>query len=78
MMKGALTVKSRYARVRMSAAVKKMLWDSFLKVGHTNHSARAMTLAYLINRCEEERVCYVLTAHPTLGYQLQRVTGFER
>ncbi len=43
----------------------------------TNHSARGMTLSHLIQKCEETKTPYRLTAHPGKGYFLELIEDFS-
>ena len=49
---------------------QKSMWDCFLAWG-TSHSAQAVTLSYIIERCEKEGVPYRLTASPGQGYFIE-------
>jgi hypothetical protein len=46
------------------------VWSMFLN-GGGNHSHMGLTLAYILRRCEQERVPYILTAYPGVGYELR-------
>lgn len=65
-----LTVVSTH-EIAISKAAQERLWKDFLANG-TNHSGVASTLCYIIRRCEQERVAYVLTAHPGQGYRIEQ------
>lgn len=54
----------------LSKAKQKYVWETFLK-GGTNHSAQAMTLTYIIERCEQEKMPYELQAVPGIGYTIK-------
>jgi hypothetical protein len=60
-----LTVISTH-EMALSKAAQRRTWDAFL-AGGTLHSSRAATLPYIIRRCEQEQIPYVLTAHPGIG-----------
>ncbi len=55
---------------RQTNAQFERSWTSFLEHS-TNHSASATFLVHIINRCERERIPYVLTAHPGQGYYIK-------
>lgn len=70
-MKGVLQVVNlRQHELTASKAQNERIWRAFLRDG-TSHSARALTLAYIINRCEREGVGYKLTALPGMGYYIE-------
>ena len=52
---------------KLSKAAQERTWKWFMG-GGTSHSALALTLSYIIERCEREKVPYTLDAHPGLGY----------
>ncbi len=49
---------------------KLRTWNAFM-AGGTNHSSAAHTLSYIMQRCEEEKIPYVLQAMPGKGYFIQ-------
>ena len=51
-----------------SKAARDRCWKAFKAMGHSNHSARGLMLTYIIERCEQERIQYQLTAVPGVGY----------
>lgn len=55
----------------LSATEQSRAWAMFLS-GGTSHSAHASTLPYIMRRCEQERVPYVLQATPGMGYHIKR------
>lgn len=65
-----LTIISTH-EIAMSKAAQRRTWEAFLD-GGTNHSANASTLPYIIRRCELERIPYVLTAAPGMGYFIRK------
>lgn len=48
------------------------MFEDFKQHG-TTHSASAMTLPLIINRCEQEKIPYVLKAMPGAGYRIERM-----
>lgn len=56
--------------IAMTKAAQRRAWDAF-KARGTSHSASASTLPYLLRRCEQEKVPYVLKAMPGQGYWLE-------
>ena len=52
---------------RLTGATQRRTWEAFMD-GGTSHSAAALTLSYIIERCEREGVAYQLEAHPGHGY----------
>ena len=65
-----LTVISTH-EIALSKAAQRRIWKAFNE-GCTSHSAAAVTLPYLIRRCEQEGIGYVLTAQPGVGYIMER------
>ena len=59
-------------RKHLSRPMRERMWEAFLEHG-TNHSQQALTLPYIINRCEEENVPYRLTAIPGQGYFIEQL-----
>lgn len=45
----------------------------FLKSGTLQHSALAMTLPYVINYCEKNKIQYTLTSAPGRGYFIRMI-----
>jgi hypothetical protein len=56
--------------ITMTQRAQNDTWRAFLQ-GGTNHSAQAGTLPYIIRRCEQEGVPFMLKAHPGLGYWIE-------
>ena len=52
---------------RLTGAIQRRTWEAFMD-GGTSHSAVALTLSYIIERCERDGVAYLLEAHPGRGY----------
>ncbi len=65
------------SRMKSFRFLEKRVWESFLKDGHTNHSASAMLLPVILNRCERERIPYTLKALPGAGYYIERDKAAE-
>ena len=55
-------------------ANRKLLVDLFLTSGKSVHSKLHGTLAYIIDYCEKENIPYILTAAPSQGYLLERMS----
>lgn len=68
-----LRATSRYA-LALSRPQQDRVWASFLQHG-TAHSARAATLPYVMCRCEQEGIAYVLRAVPGAGYFIENTTS---
>lgn len=69
-----ITSVTGYKPKVMREKTKQFLWNELMKAGHTNHSALAETLPYLVNRLEQEGRAYELSAHPGTGYHLKLIT----
>lgn len=59
-------------RPNMSKAAGEHAWAMFLETG-TTHSRQALTLPYIMNRCEREKQPYVLKALPGEGYYIKPI-----
>lgn len=68
---GSLIYSSPYS-MRLSKAVEARTWQYFWDHG-SQHSGRAASLTYILNRCEREGVAYELIALPGKGYYIRRV-----
>lgn len=74
-----MTVTSALFEMRgkkMSQRAKDDTWDTFMRNG-TTHSKSAMTLPYIINRCEQEGIAYELQAWPGYGYFIKKGTPIQ-
>ena len=63
-----LTVISTH-EIALSKAAQERIWKVFMD-GGTAHSPDAATLPYIIRRCEQENIPYVLNAEPGKGYYI--------
>lgn len=70
-MKPAMLCVTSPVEVELSNSAKKITWDNFLKNGST-HSANASTLPFIIRRCEQLNIAYILEAEPGIGYFIRR------
>ncbi len=60
-------LKVVHSPARLTKAAQRRTWEAFMD-GGTSHSAAALTLSYIIERCEMRGVPFELTARPGLGY----------
>lgn len=58
---------------KISNRMRKSIIASFKQLGKSTHSGLAGTLPIVINYCEEQKIPYLLTAHPGQGYFIERV-----
>ena len=58
---------------RISKKEQDRLWQTFYDGPGTTHSGNATLLSILINRAEEEKVPYRLTAYPGRTYHMERI-----
>jgi hypothetical protein len=65
-----LVVQNHPKMPKMSGVAKDRMWAQFLEKG-TSHSAMAMTLPYILNRCVEEKVPFTLKGDPAAGYWIE-------
>ena len=70
-----LSITSTHER-KLSRAAGARVWESFLRSG-SGHSPAAAMLPYLIRRCEQEKVPYVLEAVPGMGYFIRPCVARE-
>ncbi len=52
--------------------------QTFLRTGESRHSAKAQTLQFVIDYCEENKIAYQLTAWPGQGYVVTKSTHGRR
>jgi hypothetical protein len=57
--------------IALSKAAQKRIWTVFMERG-TTHSSNASTLPYVLRRCEQEGIPYLLRAAPGVGYWVER------
>ncbi len=58
------------AKIRNSG-VREII-KAFNATGQSVHSKNATMLQYLIDYCEENHINYIITAHPDVGYHIQK------
>lgn len=52
---------------------RNLALKSFIEKGHSQHSGMGLFLPFILNYCEENSIPYKLTAHPKLGYYIERI-----
>ncbi len=75
-MKAELHPKFKKWKPRTLEITRKRTIETFEHSGFTNHSAMALTLPFIINYCEENKISYELTAHPGKGYFIKKVASY--
>lgn len=65
-----LVVQTHPKQPKLTHTFQKRMWEQFLARG-TQHSAAAVTLPYIINRCVEEKVPFTLKGDPAAGYWIE-------
>lgn len=51
---------------------QESLWRGFMERG-SSHSNQATLLPFLIRKCEQEKIPYMLKAYPRRGYYIERL-----
>lgn len=56
---------------------RRLLVNLFLTTRRSAHSGFHKTLAYIVDYCEKNKIPYKLTAVPTQGYLIERISTAE-
>ena len=68
---------SVFEKSDLTKTEKNRIWKHFMETGHSTHSARASILPFLVRKCEEEGIPYMIQAYPGKGYGIQKMDDLD-